>query len=103
MKFLVEVRIPTESGNKGIMDGTLMQQMQSYLGEVKPETVYFALAHGKRTVYMVVNIPAAEKMVEIAEPLWLDWNAEVYATPVMDQAAFEKAGAGIERIVRARK
>ena len=102
MKFLVETRIPTDVGNQKLKDGSLMKEMQAYLDEIKPEAIYFALAHGKRTVYMVINIPSADKMPEIAEPLWLDWQAEVFVTPVMDAKEFEKAGIGIQKVLRSR-
>lgn len=102
MRFLVEVRIPIEAGNAGLKDGTLLQQLQNYLHEVKPEAVYFTV-HGQRTVYLVVNIESADKMPEIAEPLWLDWKADVYVTPVMGAEDFEKAGAGIQRVLQARQ
>jgi hypothetical protein len=68
---------------------------------VKPENVYRTLSHGQRTVYFVVNIPSEDKMPALLEPLWLDWNADVYVTPAMTLADFERAGPDIERLAQA--
>lgn len=103
MRFLVEVRIPVESGNAGLKNGTLLPQLQSYLNDVKPEAVYFAVANGQRTIYLILDVQSVDKLPEIGEPLWLDWKADIYLTPIMNMADFEKAGAGIERILKARK
>ena len=51
---------------------------------------------------MIIDIAAPEKLPEIAEPLWLDWHAEVFTTPIMDSNEFEKAGPAIEKILTER-
>src|SRR3989338_4740861 len=102
MKFLVEARKPTDVGNRKLKDGSMMKQAQAYLAEVRPDAVYFSVAEGQRTIFMIVNLAGPEKIPEIAEPLWLDWEAEVYFTPVMDAKEFEKAGPGIQKVVKSR-
>ena len=103
MKFLLEVNIPTEIGNKGVKDGTLIKQLNEYLSEVKPEAAYFTINKGRRTVFFILNIENAEKIPEIAEPFWLDWHADVNVMPVMNEKDFEKAGPSIQRIVDKRR
>lgn len=103
MKFLVEVRIPTEVGNAGLLDGSFLRQQQKYLEDVKPEVVYFSAMHGQRTIYMVIDIQSADKLSQIAEPLWLDWKADVRFTPVMTGEDFEKAAPALQKVVEARK
>jgi hypothetical protein len=103
MRFLVEVQIPTEVGNAALKDGSLIKEHADYLKQVKPEAVYYTLANGKRTIYLVVNVESAERLPEITEPLWQDLSAEVQVAPVMTSEDFEKAVAGIEKILEARK
>ena len=103
MKFLIEINIPTETGNKLLKNGLIIAQLHEYLKEVKPDHTYFSIKNGKRTVFMILNVESAEKFPEIAEPLWLDWNAEVNVWPIMDEKDFEKAGPGIQRVVEKRK
>ena len=103
MRFLIEVRTPVEVGNAGMRDGTLPTQIRKYLKDVKPEAVYFSAAHGQRTIYLIVDLQRSEQLAEIAEPAWLDWQAEVNFTPVATAEEFEQAGAAIERIVQSRK
>ena len=103
MRFLVEVRIPLEEGNEGIMDGTILKKLHTYLAEIRPECVYFGVKEGQRTVFMVVEMASPELLPAIAEPLWLDYKADVFFIPVMDKNDFEKAAPHIERIAKARK
>jgi hypothetical protein len=103
MRFLVQVEIPVEAGNAALLDGSLMPKIQRYLGEVKPEAVYYFAANGQRTIYLFLNIQRPEQLPEITEPLWLDMKANVNVVPAMNAEDFEKAGAGIQRVLQARK
>ncbi|MFQ6032598.1 MAG: hypothetical protein ACE5K2_06725 [Candidatus Zixiibacteriota bacterium] len=103
MRFLVEVRIPVKVGNARLKDGSLLKQIENYLNDVKPEAVYFTLANGQRTIYLVLDLESADKMPEIGEPLWLDWKADIHLTPVMNAEDFKKAGASIQKVLEARK
>jgi len=58
---------------------------------------------GQRTMYMVVDIASVDKMPWMFEPFWLDWNADVFITPVMTRADIEKAGKDFERLLMDRK
>jgi hypothetical protein len=51
----------------------------------------------------VLNVPSEDKMPGLLEPLWLDLKADVYITPAMTLADFEKAGPDLERLAQARK
>ncbi len=103
MRFLLEVRIPLNEGNEGLLSGILLKQMNTYLVEVKPESIYFGVKDGQRTVFLVVNIDSPDMIPEILEPLWLDLKADVFITPVMNAEDFEKASLRIEKIVRKRQ
>ena len=103
IRFLVEVRIPTDLGNAALKNGTMTEQIQKYLNDVKPEAAYFAVANGQRTVYLVLDLENTGSLAEIVEPLWLDWRAEIYFSPVMTVEDFEKAGPVLQKILEARK
>lgn len=103
MRFLVEVQIPTEVGNAALKDGSLIREHENYLNEVKPEAVYYTLANGRRTIYLVVNLESAEKLPAITEPLWLTLNAEVRVAPVMTSEDFQKALGGLQEVIEASK
>ena len=103
MRFLLEVRVPVDEGNEGLMEGTMLKKLNAYLDEIKPECVYFGVKEGQRTLFIVVDIASAEMMPAVAEPLWLDFKADVFFMPVMNKSDFEKAGPHIERIVKARR
>lgn len=103
MRFLIQARISTEAGNAALLDGTMAQKIQKYVSAVKPEAVYLAATKGQRTMFFVINMDTADKLPEIAEPLWLDWKAEVEIMPAMIPQDFEKAGPSLQKIAQARK
>jgi len=103
MRFLCKITIPVTSGNTAIKTGKLMPQIQKVVGDLKPEAVYFGVMGGQRTMYMVVDIPSADKLPLTLEPFWLDWNADIYITPVFTRAEMEKAGKDFEKLLMERK
>jgi hypothetical protein len=52
---------------------------------------------------MVIDVSSADKLPLTTEPFWLDWNADVTMTMVMNQADMEKAGKDFEKILMTRK
>ncbi len=103
MRFIVKCKVPAETANALIMDGTMGKKIMSYVDYVKPENVYLTLSHGQRTIYFVLNVPSEDKMPGLLEPLWLDFQADVFVEPAMTPADFEKAGPDLERLAQARK
>ena len=103
MKFLMKVKVPVEVGNKGLKDGTMMTQMQKYLKDTKPEAVYFGVANGQRTLFLIVNVASGDMLPSLAEPLWMDFKADIHFMPVMDAKEFEKAGPSIMKVAKERK
>jgi hypothetical protein len=103
MRFMVKCKLPAETANAAIMNGTMDKKLKAYIESVKPENVYLTLSHGQRTIYFIVDLPSESKMPALGEPMWLDFNADVYVTPVMTLSDFEKAGPDIERATAARR
>lgn len=93
MLFIVKATIPNDAGNDMVRSGPGMKELiDKVMGDVRPESAYFAIADGQRTVFMIVNIDKPEEMVRIAEPLWLGVEADVDVYPAMSAEDFEKAG-----------
>ena len=101
MRFVLEVTIPTETGNATIRDGTLPTIVQSILEEIKPEAAYFAaVGDGFRGGYIVVNLDDASQIPAVAEPFFLAFNATVKFSPVMTPDDLMKAGPAIGAAVQ---
>jgi hypothetical protein len=91
MKFLVRLHMPTEHGNKMLQDPNAFQKkMESVLNQIKPEAVYFAPIESEGGIYMIVNIPSADMIAGIAEPLWMTFNSKLDFTPLMELSDLQK-------------
>ena len=91
MRFLVKATIPVDAGNELVQDPQFGSRLERLLGYLKPETAYFAIEGGQRTMYLIVNVADASQTPAIAEPLWLDFRAAVEFIPVMTKADMAKA------------
>lgn len=100
MRFLLEVRIPNESGNRVIRNGTLGPTIQSILADLRAEAAYFTELDGERGGYIVVNVDDASQIPAVAEPLFLAFNATVRFHPVMTPDDLMKAGPAIEQATK---
>ena len=90
MKFLIRLHMPTESGNRMLQDPNFPKKLEGVLNQIKPEAVYFAPIEGERGIYMVVNIPSADMIAGISEPLWMAFNCKLDFTPVMELSDLQK-------------
>ena len=100
MRFIVTASWPVEAGNSAARAGTLGDTVQAILEDIKPEAVYFAADHGKRTTIMVVDMADASQIPAVAEPWFLAFNASIDIQPVMVPEDLAKAGPAIESAVR---
>ena len=101
MRFVLEITIPTETGNATIRDGTLPTTIQSIMEELKPEAAYFAaVGDGFRGGFFVINIDDASQIPAIAEPFFLAFNATVKFYPVMTVDDLMTAGPTIGAAVQ---
>ena len=76
--------MPVESGNRAVKDGTVGTLMQRSAERWKPEAMYFTTFDGRRTVYMVFDLPDASDIPPFAEPFFRQLDAEVELAPVMN-------------------
>jgi hypothetical protein len=92
MRMLVHVKIPHESFNKAVRNGTVGKTMQRILDEIKPEAVYFTEYYGQRSAIMIVDLADPSKVPGIAEPWFLSFNADVEFHIVMSPEDLSRAG-----------
>ncbi|MGA2627584.1 MAG: hypothetical protein ABSF63_11100 [Candidatus Bathyarchaeia archaeon] len=90
MKFLLRLHMPTESGNKMLQDPNFPKKLEGVLNQIKPEAVYFAPIEGERGIIMIVNLPSADMIAGIAEPLWMTFNCKLDLTPLMELSDLQK-------------
>ena len=92
MRMLMIVRLPHETFNAAVRDGSAGPKMDAILNEVKPESVYFTEINGQRTTVMVVEMEKASMIPSLAEPWFLTFNADVELHPVMSGEDLKEAG-----------
>jgi hypothetical protein len=100
MRFITRVTLPLEAGNSLCRDKEMNRKFETLLSDVRPETVYFGIEGGQRTIFAIVNVEGSHELPRIAEPFWLGFKANVDFIPVMNQEEFKKAQGSIESAVR---
>jgi hypothetical protein len=82
-----------------MQDPNGIRKIEEYLNKVKPEAAYFFEDWGDRTFLLVVDVPSADMIPVIAEPLFQGFNAKVEFHPAMVLADLKKAAEKVERLV----
>ncbi len=84
MRMMLKFTLPVEKGNAVINDGSLGKTMETILAKLKPEAAYFAPVDGKRCGMLFFDLAEPSQIVETVEPFFLDLNAAIELTPVMN-------------------
>jgi hypothetical protein len=92
MRMLLHAKLPHESFNVAVRDGTAGKKIQRILSELKPEAVYFTEYQGRRGAIMIVNVDDPSKVPTFAEPWFLLFNADCEFHIVMTPEDLAKAG-----------
>ena len=92
MRMLLQVRIPHESFNAAVRDGSAGDKLKRILEATKPEVVYFTEQDGERGAIMVVNLEDPSKVPMFAEPWFLTFNADVEFRVAMTPEDLARAG-----------
>jgi hypothetical protein len=92
MRILVHVRIPHEPFNTAVRNGTVAKTMERILADTKPEAVYFTEYAGRRGAILIVDVADPSKIPAVAEPWFLQFNADVSFHPVMTPDELGRAG-----------
>ena len=90
MRVLAKISLPVESGNRGIAEGTIPRVIQRTAERWHPEAMYFTTFEGRRTAFVVFDLPEPQDLPPFAEPWFTEINAEVSVSPVMDGADLQK-------------
>ncbi|MFQ5792750.1 MAG: panthothenate synthetase, partial [Acidobacteriota bacterium] len=77
MRMLLHVKIPHETFNAAVRDGSVGQKLNRILEETKPEAVYFTEFDGRRGAMMIIDLEEPSKVPTYAEPWFLSFNADV--------------------------
>ena len=92
MRMLLHAKIPHKKFNEAVKDGTVGQKMKRILDETKPEAVYFTEYEGRRGAIMIVNLEDPSKVPALAEPWFLQFEADVQFHIVMTPEDLGRAG-----------
>ena len=92
MRMLMIIRLPTDTFNAAVLNGSAGPKTAAILDEVKPETVYFSETGGQRTVFMVVDLKNPSGIPALAEPWYLTFSASVEFHVVMNREELQVGG-----------
>ncbi len=92
MKMLLQAKIPHETFNAAVRDGSAGEKLKRILEATKPEVVYFTERDGHRGAIMIVNLDDASKIPMFAEPWFLTFNADVEFHVAMTPEDLARAG-----------
>ncbi|HET6875221.1 MAG TPA: DUF3303 family protein [Acidimicrobiales bacterium] len=95
MRVMARISIPVESGNAGIQSGALPKTIEAFAERWHPEAMYFTATGGRRTAYLVFDMPDSSSLPEFAEPFFMGLNAEIEVAPAMTG---EDLAAGLARL-----
>lgn len=98
MRTLLKVIIDVTAGNKAIMDGSLPKIIKSTMDRIKPEAAYFHTVNGSRSFLMVFDMKDSSEIPAIAEPFFMQFNAQVEFSPIMNAEELQK---GLETLQNA--
>ena len=84
MRFLVRIKFPVEEGNKMVKDPKFIQKLEEYYKKINAEAAYFYPQDGVRTAAYIIEMSSVDKIPEIAEPMFQEYNAKVEFHPVMN-------------------
>jgi hypothetical protein len=92
MRFLIDFSFPVEPFNSYVRDGSAGERLEKVLGAIKPEAVYFTENNGGRGGVMIVNMESASEIPRVAEPLFLQYEADIRISPCMSPEDLATAG-----------
>ena len=90
MRVMAKITIPVESGSRAVKDGSIGELIQTAAERWKPEAMYFGTFEGRRTAFMVFDMPDSSNMVPFGEPFFMAVDAEVEVVPVMNAEDLQK-------------
>ena len=92
MRMLLHVKVPHESFNAAVKEGTAGKKIRRILDELKPQAVYFTEYGGRRGAIMIIDVDDPSKVPSLAEPWFLTFNADCEFHVVMTPEDLATAG-----------
>lgn len=92
MRVLAEIKMSTERFNQALREGTADKTMQGILADIKPEAAYFCARDGQRCVVLVLDLASPSQIPALAEPWFLQFDADVAIQPLMAREDLQQAG-----------
>jgi hypothetical protein len=90
MRVMARITIPVETGSRAVKDGSIGTLIQDAAERWKPEAMYFGTFEGRRTAFMVFDMPDSSEMVPFGEPFFMELDADVTVVPVMNADDLQK-------------
>jgi hypothetical protein len=78
MRILMTAKFPNEPFNSLVREGRVEEIMNEIMEFQKPETVYFTEIDGNRGCMALININDPSQLPSVAEPYFLNFNAECH-------------------------
>ena len=75
--MMMLLTFPIEPFNTKVRNGTIGPTMMKILDDSKPEAAYFSEREGKRGGVLIVNVDGPSDVPRLAEPWFLNLNADV--------------------------
>ena len=94
MRTLLRATLDVEASNKAVIDGSLSKVINSTMERIHPEASYFLTIDGCRSCIMVFDLKDPSEIPAIAETFFLNMNAKVDFSPVMNAEDLKK---GLEK------
>lgn len=92
MRFLMKLSMPPEPFNSYVRDGSIESKMDKIMSDLKPEAAYFTSIGGTRGGIIVVNMENTSQIPAMAEPWFLQFNANIEFHPAMTPEDLKNAG-----------
>jgi hypothetical protein len=92
MRMLLSVEFPSEPFNTLVRNGKVGQVINRILEEIKPEAAYFTEQDGARGGLFVLNLEDASQIPRIAEPFFLNFEAQCKFRIAMRPQDLQEAG-----------
>jgi hypothetical protein len=92
MKILLKVTLPHAPFNAAVKAGKAGEKLQRILEAIKPEAVYFTEHNGRRGAELVVEMTDASRIPSLAEPWFLEFEADVEFRIAMTPDDLKRAG-----------
>jgi hypothetical protein len=90
--MLLNVTLPHEPFNTAVRNGTVGETIDKILKAIKPEAVYFTEQDGHRGAVLIVNLESPSQVPALAEPWFLQFQADCKFRVVMTPEELQRAG-----------